>query len=612
MEGTTLYNEEKQIINPISHAQVINSNANVDYSTVEDNLTGLWSKKIDDAPNDGKSYVRQNSHWAEFSQTLSDVNSDNNKISYERIQNEWIPKSYELDGNLGLIKSASDYEQIPVVFGDCNQFLQAIDQKLDIYIVNYADNIDYKVRIPIFYRKRTDINSIELTWIIGFIITKISVDSSDGWGDILEFNQVDVSNISIPLVNETGDSKTSAMSQYGVTQAIKDVQSSQQNSVYTTSLDIRNLVGRSNIEQITEIANIMKAINNNQQVIYKDTPETEYRECLLITAINYGTISSQLTYYISAISTEGILYKCSTTYSSDIWGGGDSFGEWSTSKIDLTSFKESEILYYTESTDKTINSIQINTLDVSNYSSSDIDAKIIRCDIAPTSAYGGPSFVAYDGDYYYAEWKAFGPYKSSEEYISNGSGYYPKNNVIYGKYGDKELVRYVNNSFKKITYPSSTQTVNIVQETGSSTTSVMSQDAVTKAIKANSISTILTTIMSYPEETYSSHKSDILSEYDRILPYLKDYNHRVLSQISIDGPRSNITIGSNSSSNVQGVYTVELLFISGTGESNLDLISAIYPGISGIRIRNIYINKITRDVQVEDINQSANVEYIKS
>lgn len=109
----------------------------------------------------------------------------------------------------------------------------------------------------------------------------------------------------------------------------------------------------------------------------------------------------------------------------------------------------------------------------------------------------------------------------------------------------------------------------------------------------------LSTIMAYSEEDYSNHKSEILSEYDRIVSLLKN-NNRVISQISIDGP-IDTSIGSSGNEHIAGPYVCDVSLVSDTTSgSNLDRLSGIAPSTTGLKLRLVYINRVTRDVQVID------------
>lgn len=83
------------------------------------------------------------------------------------------------------------------------------------------------------------------------------------------------------------------------------------------------------------------------------------------------------------------------------------------------------------------------------------DFQIVRFTVAPGKAHQGPSFMLFDGDYkYYAQWDAFGIYPSSNDYLSPGSGFVPKENIAFVKAASTEQVVYVQskNKFQQISW----------------------------------------------------------------------------------------------------------------------------------------------------------------
>ena len=109
------------------------------------------------------------------------------------------------------------------------------------------------------------------------------------------------------------------------------------NGTYVTNLNIKSLSGQSNSSQITEIQNMIDAIAKGQVVVfYLDPGTVNYNETLILSARKTGGTDNR-SYYLSAISTEGVIYKATANVTSDIWGeGGDTYGTWTTSKIDMT------------------------------------------------------------------------------------------------------------------------------------------------------------------------------------------------------------------------------------------------------------------------------------
>ena len=106
--------------------------------------------------------------------------------------------------------------------------------------------------------------------------------------------------------------------------------------VYVSTLNLKTISGTANASQKEEVHRIIDAIEKGEVVIYKDGASTGYNEVLYMTAYFEGVVSDR-TYYVTAISTNGILYKASFYASSDIWGGGDSFGSWSVKSQDLSN-----------------------------------------------------------------------------------------------------------------------------------------------------------------------------------------------------------------------------------------------------------------------------------
>ena len=234
------------------------------------------------------------------------------------------------------------------------------------------------------------------------------------------------------LAQGTGSSTTNAMSQKAVTTALGTI-----DKVYFTKLDITTKTDNATIseEDQAEINKIFEASNNGKIVYCKNVGL-------------YSVITEEIWTRKLAVTVGSILYSADVT--STLWSilKRELYNEGGDSGASLP------VLYYTESRDTPVEDIRLETFDFEKFGSTNIDAKIIKFDVAPSSMYSGPSFLAYDGDYYYNSWKAFGPYKGSEEYLTEGSGYYPKRDVVFGRYGNIELVHYDGTSFKKITYES--------------------------------------------------------------------------------------------------------------------------------------------------------------
>ncbi len=126
-------------------------------------------------------------------------------FSFERVNKAWVARSHYTDSNIGKILGASSSEYLHQALGDFSDFMQAVEQGLNIYCVEYYSNKDvknYKVHIPIYYKYDpiADIKTIELSWTIGTVTTTIVVDITDGWGDILDFKRVDIANIERPYI----------------------------------------------------------------------------------------------------------------------------------------------------------------------------------------------------------------------------------------------------------------------------------------------------------------------------------------------------------------------------------------------------------------------------
>lgn len=242
------------------------------------------------------------------------------------------------------------------------------------------------------------------------------------------------------LAQTTGNSTTTPMSQKAVTTALGTV-----DKVYITQLDITTKTDKATISEgdKTEINKIFEAANNGK-IIY--CPNVGL----------YATYRDDIWPNDISVIVGSILYSANISGSS-----------WGITKRELyneggSGSDGNEILYYTANRDSEItDDISPEIFDISTYSN-DSDAKIIRVDVAPSSAYTGPSFVAFEAESgkYFASWKAFGPYKGSEEYLTGGSGNIPKQGVIFGKYGDIELVKFDGTDFKYITFnPPSSGTI---------------------------------------------------------------------------------------------------------------------------------------------------------
>lgn len=172
----------------------------VEFKKYEDSI-------IPEAPADGNTYGRRNKGWEKITSTsgsLEDVTTGlGSGFSYERINGAWVARSYYTDSNIGKILGASSAENLPEALGDFSDFMNAVEQGLNIFCVEYYNNKtarDYKVHIPIYYKydPTADIKTIELSWTVGTITTNMVVDITDGWGDIIEFKRIDIANVERP------------------------------------------------------------------------------------------------------------------------------------------------------------------------------------------------------------------------------------------------------------------------------------------------------------------------------------------------------------------------------------------------------------------------------
>ena len=180
---------------------------NISNRTVE--LKKYEGSIIPEAPADGNTYGRRNKGWEKITSTsgsLEDVTTGlGSGFSYERINGAWVARSYYTGCNIGKILSVNSTGNLPEALGDFSDFMQAVEQGLNIFCVEYYNNKtarDYKVHIPIYYKydPTADIKTIELSWTVGTITTTIVVDITDGWGDILDFKRVDIASLERPYV----------------------------------------------------------------------------------------------------------------------------------------------------------------------------------------------------------------------------------------------------------------------------------------------------------------------------------------------------------------------------------------------------------------------------
>ena len=107
--------------------------------------------------------------------------------------------------------------------------------------------------------------------------------------------------------------------------------------IYPTTLDVRGLSGTATPAQIAELNKIKAAINARQLCVLGPGTAGSDPETLIISVTTTGNVSSGLTYYVKGISTKGIIYSASCTVTYDIWGDGDSYGNWQTGRTDLNA-----------------------------------------------------------------------------------------------------------------------------------------------------------------------------------------------------------------------------------------------------------------------------------
>ena len=107
--------------------------------------------------------------------------------------------------------------------------------------------------------------------------------------------------------------------------------------IYPTTLDVRGLSGTATPAQIAELNKIKAAINAWQLCVLGPGTAGSDPETLIISVTTTGNVSSGLTYYVKGISTKGIIYSASCTVTYDIWGDGDSYGNWQTGRTDLNA-----------------------------------------------------------------------------------------------------------------------------------------------------------------------------------------------------------------------------------------------------------------------------------
>lgn len=315
---------------------------------------------------------------------LSLVNNTNNNCSYIAITNVpigisiddtayWQPiaaninqasnlKLYILNG-LNNLTNVSNIDDISEVFG--TSVIEDIKDKCENAIV--VDNYNSKyIPINIYIENRTTI----ISCIIKDVLNIFKFNSNNEYYSNVVINKITISDLFNVnnIVHNLGTSPTAVISQLGINNIIKNLnipsstgieEAPKDNNVYgrkngawsllnldipsvegkdnlyKTTLDIRNLSGSLTLEQQLEIGNIIDYINNDYIVIYIDN-NNQYGEIIFINSRTEGGVDNKK-YFLSGISTKGILYKAETTYSSDIWGEGETYGEWNVSKIDLTS-----------------------------------------------------------------------------------------------------------------------------------------------------------------------------------------------------------------------------------------------------------------------------------
>ena len=130
---------------------------------------------------------------------ISDVSdTDLYTFGYERQKGAWVRRSYFTDTNIGLIQSESDTDKLQSALGDFNSFLEAVNSGVVIYASEYRPNesegTTYKVNVPISYKYDPDaiLKTMNLSWTIDNTLIAITIDVSDGWGDIQSFKKIDL------------------------------------------------------------------------------------------------------------------------------------------------------------------------------------------------------------------------------------------------------------------------------------------------------------------------------------------------------------------------------------------------------------------------------------
>lgn len=165
---------------------------NIQQSTGNSQVYVMSQKAVTDALNSLSSTLTQ-----EINKKISDVTDDiSSGISSERVKGTWVKRTFYADGDLGLLQSINDSDKVQQALGDFDVFSNAVANGLYIYCAQYTKSgHTYQTNIPISYSKRDDLGYYELSWIVGNIRTYVSIDVAGGWGDILEFKQLNYNDI---------------------------------------------------------------------------------------------------------------------------------------------------------------------------------------------------------------------------------------------------------------------------------------------------------------------------------------------------------------------------------------------------------------------------------
>lgn len=303
MIGTKLYDKDKQAINPISHAQVINSDANPSYTNVEDNLKGLW-----------ENYT--GSPQLELEQGLGDS-------TVKTVSQYAITKALagHLEGQKAnetafIVKYLEDND----TWDNLNQTLNSISETDQEDI----DNINGCIRYYISGLRVDVINRI--------------IDSSNGSNRRL--TQIAMGNIAINSTDSkkivfNGETERTYWRLYSKgSWSDWFFQDSGVIGIYPTTLDIRALSGQATKEQITELLKIKSEINNRKLCVLGTGTDGDNPETVIVTVTETGGgVDNPRVFHVRGLSTRGNIHY-STCQVSGSWAN-PTYGSWQSSIIDL-------------------------------------------------------------------------------------------------------------------------------------------------------------------------------------------------------------------------------------------------------------------------------------